>query len=308
MTMMMFIFRRLIQTIPVVIGVTFVVFFIMQLVPGDPAVLLAGEGASKETVNAIREQLGLNRPLLVQYFDYLLNVFQGDFGTSLKNSQPVLDEIMVRLPITMELAFFSIIITIVLGMAAGIISAVKPYSLTDTSVMLVALLGISLPSFWFGLMMMYFFSVKLQILPVAGWDSILHVILPALTLGAGGAAIVARMTRSSMLEVIRQDYIRTARAKGLREHVIIYKHALRNALIPVITVVGLQFGALLGGTVLVESIFAINGLGRMIVDAIRMRDLPVVQGGVLAASLIFVIVNLFVDVFYRFFNKRIELN
>jgi peptide/nickel transport system permease protein len=306
--MLMFILRRLIQLIPVVIGVTFVVFFIMQLVPGDPAVLLAGEGASKETVNAIREQLGLNRPLLVQYFDYLLNVFQGDFGNSLKNSQPVLDEIMVRLPITMELAFFSIIITIVLGMAAGIISAVKPYSLTDTSVMLVALLGISLPSFWFGLMMMYFFSVKLQILPVAGWDSILHVILPALTLGAGGAAIVARMTRSSMLEVIRQDYIRTARAKGLREHVIIYKHALRNALIPVITVVGLQFGALLGGTVLVESIFAINGLGRMIVDAIRMRDLPVVQGGVLAASLIFVIVNLFVDVFYRFFNKRIELN
>lgn len=306
--MLMFILRRLIQTIPVVIGVTFVVFFIMQLVPGDPAVLLAGEGASKETVNAIREQLGLNRPLLVQYFDYLLNVFQGDFGSSLKNSQPVLDEIMVRLPITMELAFFSIMITIVLGMAAGIISAIKPYSLTDTSVMLVALLGISLPSFWFGLMMMYFFSVKLQILPVAGWDSILHVILPALTLGAGGAAIVARMTRSSMLEVIRQDYIRTARAKGLREHVIIYKHALRNALIPVITVVGLQFGALLGGTVLVESIFAINGLGRMIVDAIRMRDLPVVQGGVLAASLIFVIVNLFVDVFYRFFNKRIELN
>jgi peptide/nickel transport system permease protein len=306
--MLMFILRRLIQTIPVVIGVTFVVFFIMQLVPGDPAVLLAGEGASKETVNAIREQLGLNRPLFVQYFDYLLNVFQGDFGTSLKNSQPVLDEIMVRLPITMELAFFSILITIVLGMAAGIISAVKPYSLTDTSVMLVALLGISLPSFWFGLMMMYFFSVKLQILPVAGWDSILHVILPAFTLGAGGAAIVARMTRSSMLEVIRQDYIRTARAKGLREHVIIYKHALRNALIPVITVVGLQFGALLGGTVLVESIFAINGLGRMIVDAIRMRDLPVVQGGVLSASLIFVIVNLFVDVFYRFFNKRIELN
>ncbi|MDF2787183.1 MAG: peptide transporter permease, partial [Neobacillus sp.] len=170
------------------------------------------------------------------------------------------------------------------------------------------LLGISLPSFWFGLMLMYFFSVKLQILPVAGWDSILHVILPALTLGAGGAAIVARMTRSSMLEVIRQDYIRTARAKGVRESVIIYKHGLRNALIPVITVVGLQFGALLGGTVLVESIFAINGLGRMIVDSIRMRDLPMVQGGVLVASLVFVVVNLFVDVLYRFFNKRIELN
>lgn len=306
--MLMFILRRLMQTIPVVIGVTFVVFIIMQLVPGDPAVLLAGEGASKDTIEAIREQLGLNRPLFVQYFDYLMNVFRGDFGVSLKNSQPVLEEILVRLPITMELAFFSIIITIVLGMAAGIISAVKPYSLTDTTVMIVALLGISLPSFWFGLMMMYFFSVKLQILPVAGWESILHVILPALTLGAGGAAIVARMTRSSMLEVIRQDYIRTARAKGLRERVIVYKHALRNALIPVITVVGLQFGALLGGTVLVESIFAINGLGRMIVDSIRMRDLPMVQGGVLVASLVFVIVNLCVDVLYRFFNKRIELN
>ncbi|QCJ42223.1 ABC transporter permease [Bacillus sp. S3] len=306
--MLMFIIRRLLQTIPVVIGVTFVVFFIMQLVPGDPAVLLAGEGASKETIEAIREQLGLNRPLFVQYLDYLMSIFRGDFGVSLKNSQPVLDEILVRLPITIELAFFSILITVVLGMAAGIISAIKPYSLTDTSVMIVALLGISLPSFWFGLMMMYFFSVKLQILPVAGWDSILHIILPALTLGAGGAAIVARMTRSSMLEVIRQDYIRTARAKGLRERVIVYKHALRNALIPVITVVGLQFGALLGGTVLVESIFAINGLGRMIVDSIRMRDLPMVQGGVLVASLVFVIVNLLVDVMYRFFNKRIELN
>lgn len=306
--MLMFIIRRLVQTVPVIIGVTFVVFFIMQLVPGDPAVLLAGEGASKETIEAIREQLGLNRPLYIQYFDYLMNLAKGDFGVSLKNSQPVLDEILVRLPITMELALFSILITIVLGMGAGIISAVKPYSMQDVGVMLVALIGISLPSFWFGLMLMYFFSVKLQILPVAGWDSLLHVILPALTLGAGGAAIVARMTRSSMLDVIRQDYIRTARAKGLRERLIIYKHALRNALIPVITVVGLQFGALLGGTVLVESIFAINGLGRMIVDAIRMRDLPMVQGGVLFASLIFVIVNLFVDVFYRFFNKRIELN
>ncbi|MFD1781008.1 nickel ABC transporter permease [Fredinandcohnia salidurans] len=306
--MFMFILRRLMQTIPVVIGVTFVVFIIMQLVPGDPAVLLAGEGASKETIEALREQLGLNRPLFVQYFDYLINIFQGDFGQSLKNSQPVLDEILVRLPITIELAIFSTIITIILGMAAGIISAIKPYSITDTVVMVVALLGISLPSFWFGLMLMFFFSVKLQIFPVAGWDSILHTILPALTLGAGGAAIVARMTRSSMLEVIRQDYIRTARAKGVRERVITYKHALRNALIPVITVVGLQFGALLGGTVLVESIFAINGLGRMIVDSIKMRDLPMVQGGVLVASLVFVFVNLLVDILYRFFNKRIELN
>ncbi len=306
--MILYIFRRLLEIIPVIFGVTLVVFLIMQMVPGDPAVLLAGEGASKETINQIREELGLNGPLYMQYGDYILNVFQGDLGTSLKSQQPVLQEVLGRLPITIELAFYSIMITIVLGMAAGIISAVRPYSPTDITVMIVALLGISLPSFWLGMLLMYVFSVKLDLLPVAGWDSILHIILPAFTLGLGGAAIVARMTRSSMLEVVRKDYIRTAQAKGLKGYVIIYKHALRNALIPVITVVGLQFGALLGGTVLIESVFAINGLGRMIVDSIRMRDLPMVQGGVLIASLVFVFVNLFVDILYRFFNKRIELN
>ncbi|NQD66260.1 ABC transporter permease [Bacillus haikouensis] len=306
--MLLYIFRRLIEIIPVIFGVTLVVFLIMQMVPGDPAVILAGEGASKDAINQLRTELGLNRPLYVQYGEYIMNVFQGDLGQSLKSQQPVIQEIMTRLPITIELAFYSILITIVLGMTAGIISAVRPYSATDITVMIVALLGISLPSFFMGLLSIYLFSVKLQLLPVAGWDSMLHIILPAFTLGIGGAAIVARMTRSSMLEVVRQDYIRTARAKGLKGFAIIYKHALRNALIPVITVVGLQFGALLGGTVLIESVFAINGLGRMIVDSIRTRDLPMVQGGVLVASLVFVIVNLFVDVLYRFFNKRIELN
>lgn len=306
--MLLFIAKRLVQIIPVILGVTLVVFLIMQMVPGDPAAILAGEGASQETIEQYREDLGLNRPVAEQYMSYVSNVFQGDLGNSLKNKQPVLDEILLRLPITMELAFYSILITIVLGLAAGIISAVKPYSIRDVSVMVVALLGISLPSFWLGLLLMYLFSVKLQWLPVAGWDGPLNIILPALTLGVGGAAIVARMTRSSMLDVIGQDYIRTARAKGLKEHFVIYKHALRNALIPVITVVGLQFGSLLGGTVLVESVFAINGLGRMIVDAIRTRDLPMVQGGVLVASLVFVFVNLLVDVLYRAVNKRIDLN
>lgn len=306
--MFLFIVKRLAQIVPVILGVTLVVFLIMQMVPGDSAVILAGEGASKETVEQLREDLGLNKPLHEQYLSYIANVFQGDFGYSLKNNQPVLDEILIRLPITMELAFFSILITIVLGLIAGIISAIRPYSFSDIGVMVVALLGISLPSFWLGLLLMYVFSIKLQWLPVAGWDSLAHIILPAVTLGAGGAAIVARMTRSSMLEVVGQDYVRTARAKGLKEHVIIYKHALRNALIPVITVVGLQFGSLLGGTVLVESVFAINGLGRMIVDAIRTRDIPMVQGGVLVASLVFVFVNLLVDIMYRVFNKRIDLN
>ncbi|MGE7767131.1 nickel ABC transporter permease [Peribacillus sp. NPDC096540] len=306
--MFVFIVRRILQTIPVLLGVSLVVFLIMQMVPGDPATLLAGEGATKETIEMIRHQLGLDRPILYQYFDYVIHAVQGDFGESLRSSRPVLDEILVRLPITLELALASIFITVVLGMVAGIISATKQYSAADISIMIVALLGISLPSFWLGLMLIYFFSVNLQWFPVSGWGTIRHMILPAITLGAGGAAIVARMTRSSMLEVVRQDYIRTAKAKGLKEHVIIYKHGLKNALIPVITVVGLQFGALLGGTVLTESVFAINGLGRLIVDAIRTRDLPLVQGGVLIASVIFVFMNLAVDVLYRYFNKRIDLN
>jgi len=306
--MTLFILKRLAQIIPVTLGVTLVVFLIMQMIPGDPAIILAGEGASQETVAELRENLGLNKPLAVQYTDYIKNLLQGDMGHSLKNNQPVFEEITARLPITIELAFYSILITIVLGLVAGIISAIRPYSFMDVGLMIVALLGISLPSFWLGILLMYLFSVQLHWLPVAGWDSAKHIILPAVTLGAGGAAIVARMTRSSMLEVVNQDYIRTAKAKGLKEYIIILKHALRNALIPVITVVGLQFGSLLGGTVLVESVFAVNGLGRMIVDAIRTRDIPIVQGGVLVASLIFVFINLFVDILYRIFNKRMDLN
>ena len=306
--MTLFILKRIAQIIPVTLGVTLVVFLIMQMIPGDPALILAGEGASNETVEELRENLGLNKPLYVQYGEYINNLLHGDMGNSLKNKQPVFEEITARLPITIELAIYSILITIVLGLIAGIISAIRHYSILDVGLMIVALLGISLPSFWLGILLMYVFSVQLHWLPVAGWESAKHIILPAITLGAGGAAIVARMTRSSMLEVVNQDYIRTAKAKGLKGYVIILKHALRNALIPVITVVGLQFGTLLGGTVLVESVFAVNGLGRMIVDAIRTRDIPVVQGGVLVASLIFVVINLFVDILYRIFNKRIDLN
>lgn len=306
--MFVFIIRRFLQMIPVLLGVTFVVFLIMQMVPGDAAMLVAGEGATDEQVEVIREELGLNRPMIVQYFDYVGNVLQGDLGTSIRTSRPVLDEIMVRLPITIELAFWSIIITIVLGVLAGVIAATKQNSFQDVGVMIVSLLGVSLPNFWLGLMLIIYFSVELGWFPVAGWGSFSHVILPAITLGTGGAAIVARMTRSSMLEVIRQDYIRTAKAKGVRQRLIIYKHALKNALIPVITVVGLQFGALLGGTVLTESVFAINGVGRLIIDAIRMRDLPLVQGSILLVSIIFVVVNMVVDISYRMLNKRVDLN
>jgi peptide/nickel transport system permease protein len=306
--MFVFIIRRIFQMIPVLLGVTLVVFLIMQLVPGDPAVLLAGEGATEEKIQQVRQQLGLDRPLAVQYIDYVLDVAKGDFGESIRTNRPVIDEIMTRLPVTIQLAFVSIIVTVVLGLIAGVVSATKQYSLSDITLMIIALLGVSLPNFWLGLMLILYFSVKLHLFPVAGWGTWQHMVLPAITLGTAGAAIVARMTRSTMLDVIRQDYIRTARAKGVKERVIVYKHALKNALIPVVTVVGLQFGSLLGGTVLTESVFAINGLGRLIVDAIRMRDLPMVQGAVLVVSVIFVCVNLCVDIVYRLLNKRIELN
>lgn len=306
--MFVFIIRRMLQMIPVVLGVILVVFLIMQMVPGDPAVLLAGESATKEQVAQLREQLGLNQPLFIQYIEYVKNVATGDLGTSVRSGRPVAEEIFTRLPVTVELAFWSIIVTTVLGLLAGIISATKQYSISDISIMIVALLGVSLPNFWLGLMLILGFAVNFQIFPVSGWGSFMHVVLPAITLGTAGAAIVARMTRSSMLEVISQDYIRTAKAKGVKETYIVYKHALKNALIPVITVVGLQFGALLGGTVLTESVFAINGLGRLIIDAIRMRDLPVVQGSILVVSILFVIVNMFVDIAYRLLNKRVDLN
>lgn len=306
--MFIFLIRRLFQIIPVLVGVSLIVFLIMQMVPGDPAVLVAGEGATDQKVQEIRHDLGLDQPLYVQYFHYVENIAHGDFGQSIRTGRPVLDEILARLPITMELAFWSIIITIVIGVIAGIIAATRQNTFGDIGVMIASLIGVSLPNFWLGIILILYFSVKLQWFPVAGWGSFSHVVLPAITLGTGGAAIVARMTRASMLEVIRQDYIRTARAKGVHERFIIYKHALKNALIPVVTVVGLQFGALLGGTVLTESVFAINGVGRLIVDAIRMRDLPIVQGTILFVSVLFVFVNLLVDISYRLLNKRVELN
>ena len=306
--MPIYILRRLLQMIPVMIGVTLVVFLIMQLVPGDPARMLAGEGASPEQIEAIRNSLGLNRPLWVQYFSYLGNVLQGDFGKSIVTSSPVLEEILIRLPTTIELALASIFVAITLGLLAGIVSATKQNTVADMSIMVGALIGVSMPSFWMGLMLMYYFSVELGMFPVAGWGTLSHVVLPAITLGSGGAAIIARMTRASMLEVIRQDYIRTARAKGVSEFKVVFKHALKNALIPIITVVGLQFGTLLGGTVLTESVFAINGVGQLIINAIRTRDLPLVQGTVLMISLIFMMVNMGVDVLYKMVNKRVELD
>ncbi|MBS4224348.1 ABC transporter permease [Lederbergia citrea] len=310
-----FIIRRLLQTIPVLIGVSILVFSLMHLIPGDPAQIIAGEGASEKTVEQIREKLGLNEPVHVQYFSYISNALQGDLGSSIRSGRPVMDEIQTRFLVTVELAFYSTLLAVFIGLIAGIISAVRHYTLSDVTIMIIALFGLSMPNFWMGLVLIQWFAVDASWLPEflkmrpSGWgDDWRQVILPVITLGTGGAAIIARMTRSSMLEVIGQDYIRTARAKGVSERTVIYRHALKNALIPVITVVGLEFGAFLGGAVLTETIFAINGMGRLTVDAIRQRDFPIVQGTVLVISTLFVLVNLLVDISYRLLNKRIDMN
>ncbi|MFN7249423.1 MAG: ABC transporter permease [Anaerobacillus sp.] len=307
--MLEYILRRLFQTIPVMFGVTLAVFLMMHLLPGDPAQIMAGESADPVQVEAMREKLGLNDPLHTQYIRYVTNAVQGDLGNSIRTNRSVTSEIFdKRFWITVELALIGTALAVIIGLVAGIISATKKYSLSDVSIMIVALFGLSMPNFWLGIMLIYFFSVNLGWVPVAGWGTWKHMILPAITLGTGGAAIIARMTRSSMLEVINQDYIRTAYAKGVSDKLVIYKHALRNALIPVVTVVGLQFGGLLGGAVITETVFAINGLGRLIIDSIRAYDFPMVQGTILVCAVLFVFVNFLVDITYRLINKRIDLN
>ncbi|MDQ0209332.1 ABC transporter permease [Alkalicoccobacillus murimartini] len=306
--MLTFIIRRLVQTIPVLLGVTIITFSLVHLIPGDPAQILAGEAASGDQVEQMRERLGLNDSLPTQYFSYLKDVVTLDFGNSIRNGRAVGDEIGARFWVTVELALYSTIFSIFLGMLAGIISATKRYSFADTGIMIIALFGLSMPNFWMGLMLIQYFSINLGWFASSGWGTFSQMVLPVLTLGTTGAAIIARMTRSSMLEVIGQDYIRTARAKGVKERYVIYQHALKNAMIPVVTVVGLQFGSLLGGTVLAESVFAINGMGRLIIDSIRARDFPIVQGTVLVVSLLFVIVNLLVDVAYKLLNKRVDVD
>ena len=301
-----YILKRLVLLIPVMLGVTLLVFAIMYLTPGDPAQLILGESAPKEAVVALREKMGLNDPFFMQYFRFVKNALVGDFGKSYTTGREVFAEIFARFPNTVVLAVLGIFISILIGIPVGIISATRQYSLTDSFSMVLALLGVSMPVFWLGLMLILLFSVKLGIFPSGGFDGFKSVILPSIALGVGSAAIVTRMTRSSMLEVIRQDYIRTARAKGVAEKVVINKHALKNALIPIITVVGLQFGGLLGGAVLTESVFSWPGVGRLMVDAIRQKDTPTVLASVVFLAVVYSVVNLLVDLLYAFVDPRIK--
>jgi peptide/nickel transport system permease protein len=293
--------------LPVLLGVSLVVFSMMYFTPGDPARLILGETASETEVRELREEMGLNDPFLLQYGRYLKKaVFEGDLGTSYVTGRPVVTEIVARFPTTMLLAVLSVCISVLIGIPTGIISATRQYSIFDNLAMILALVGVSMPNFWQGLVLIIVFSLHLGWLPASGFYGPAYWILPALTIGTSTAATITRMTRSSMLEVIRQDYIRTARAKGQTELVVILKHALKNALIPIITVIGLQLGRGLGGAILTESIFSIPGLGKLMVDSIKARNYPVVQGGVLFIAVMFSFINLLVDVLYAYADPRIK--
>lgn len=307
------IIRRALQLVFLLLGISFLVFSSMYIAPGDPAAIIGGPTATETDIAAIRANLGLDDPFLAQYARYLGNAVQGDFGYSYQTTQPVADAIAVRFPNTLKLAVASMIVAVIIGILTGLVSALKQNSWLDVSATTFALAGISIPNFWLGALLILVFAVNLQWLPVGGMahpfytiDGIRELILPAITLGTGSAAMIARMARSSMLEVIRADYVRTARAKGVKERSVIWIHTLKNAMIPIITVIGLNFGFLLGGTIITEKVFAINGVGRLMIDAIAARDFPMVQGSVLLVATLFVLVNLIVDIVYTYIDPRIK--
>lgn len=305
--MIKFIFRRLLMMIPVLIGVSFVIFSMLYFAPGDAADVILGDLATPEDKQLFRAEHGLDKPFLVQYFNYMKGVVtEGDLGTSYVTRQPVTIEIMERFPATLQLSAMSVFLAVVIGITVGIISATRQYSFIDHLATSLSMIGVSMPNFWQGMMLIIIFSVALRWFPPSGFSTPMHWVLPAVTVGTNASANIMRMTRSSMLEIIRQDYIRTARAKGQTEAVVIWKHALKNALIPIITVVGLSFGRLLGGAVLTESIFSIAGVGKLMVDAIKLKNFPMVQGGVLFIAFVMSIVNLVVDVLYSFADPRIR--
>jgi len=308
-----YILRRFVSLIFLLLGISFIVFISMHLAPGDPAQIIGGPTATKSDILAIRKNLGLNEPILIQYWHYLVGLVHGNLGYSFQTKESVAHAIMIRFPNTLNLSIASIIVAIAIGIPAGILSALKQNSIADISTTSVVLFGMSIPHFWLGAMLILVFAVDLQWLPVSGLDApfwtivgLRHLVLPALTLGTGSAAMIARMSRATMLEVIRSDYIRTARAKGVKERSVIWLHALRNAMIPVITVIGLNFGFLLGGTIITEQVFAINGVGRLMIESIISRDFPMVQGAVLLIATLFVVVNLLVDILYALIDPRIS--
>ncbi|CAM5780998.1 ABC transporter permease [Brevibacillus borstelensis] len=326
--------RRIFQLIPVLFGVSIIVFAIINLIPGDPAQVILGERADAESIQKLRHELGLDLPLYQQYGNYLLNILQGDLGTSLVTGKAISEELLPHLAATAELTLFAMIFAVIVGVNVGIVSAWKRNTWIDYIPMLLALVGVSMPIFWLGLMEQWLFGLQLEWLPVLGrndprvtvetithfylidtllagnyeqfWSSVRHLILPAMALGTIPMAYIARMTRSSMLEVLKHDYVRTARAKGLHEFFVVYKHGLKNAFAPVMTIIGLEVGRLLGGAVLTETIFGWPGVGQYIYNAIGYRDYAVIQSGILVLAVIFIVVNLIVDLLYSYLDPRIQ--
>jgi len=326
--------RRLIGVIPVLFGLLVLVSLLIEFIPGDPARVMLGQHVSESALEALREKMGLDRPFYVRFLSYVAKLFQGDWGDSIREGRPILTILSERFPATFELSLAAMVFSGIVGISLGILSAAKQYSVLDYAGMVVALIGISMPVFWLGLMMIYAFSLVVPILPFGGrlttgvafesvtgfyvfdaiirgngralGDLLVHLVMPSIALGTIPMAMITRMTRSSMLEELRQDYIRTARAKGLRERLVVIKHGLRNALIPVVTVVGLNFGLLLGGAILTETVFAWPGLGSWLLDSINARDYPAVQGGVLFVGAVFILINLLVDLSYAWINPKVK--
>lgn len=309
-----YVIRRVLETIPVLLVVAIVVFSIVHLSPGDPARVILGDMATEDEVVRLQESMGLHRPIVVQFGDWLGSAVQGDLGESIFLNRPVLTAVVERVEPTLVLALMSLVIAVVLGIATGVLAAINHNRFSDGFFSMVALIGVSVPNFWLGLILILVFAVQLGWLPPAGYQpigeglagSLRYLFLPAVTLGVSQAAIISRITRSSLLDILQEDFVRTATAKGLPGYVVILKHALRNSLVPVITVIGLVLAALLGGAVVVETVFAVPGLGRLVITSIARRDYPVIQGAVLIVTTVYVLVNLVVDLLYVAVDPRIR--
>jgi len=304
--MIRYVLKRIIQMIPVLIGVSFLVFFLMSNARGDAAATIAGQDATIEEIEAVREEMGLNDPILVQYARYMGGVLTGDMGTSYLSDKGVLETYLSRLPKTIELALAGIIVALIISIPMGIVAALKRGTIVDGFAMLAALLGLSMPNFWLGLLLIIGFALHLGWFPPSGADEMLSIVLPAITVGTGQAAIITRTTRSSMLEVLSQDYIRTAKSKGVPKFKVIYKHALRNALIPIVTATGVSLGSTLGGAVLTESVFSWPGVGKLIIDSINQRDTPMVTGCLILTTLLVSVTILIMDVLYAYVDPKIK--
>lgn len=298
--------KRLLMMIPVIIGISFIIFSIMNLTPGTPGDVILGSMGTPEAIREMNEKLGFYDPFVVRYVNYLKDVCTGDFGNSYRTGLPVVEEIASRFPVTLKLALFSTVLAVVFGIPIGILSAVKQYSAVDNISTVCALAFMSMPQFWLGLLLILLFSLKFGLFPTFGSDSFIHFVLPAFTACAALLATLIRMTRSTMLEVIRQDYVRTAYAKGADKRRVIFKHCLKNALIPIVTVIGVNFGSLLGGAIIVEAVFGMSGIGNLMLTGIRTKDLPVVMGTVLLLAVLFSLINLAVDIIYAFLDPRIK--